>query len=64
MFQLYFFMFTSQLKNLESIGYESMAVLYNKNTASAYRLGTDAGQLFLNKNKRVGVEFTTFVGGE
>lgn len=53
-----------QLKELQSVGYESMAILVNKTNMDAYRLGSDNGQMFMKKNEQIGVDFVTFLGGK
>jgi hypothetical protein len=52
-----------QLKKLETVGYDSMLVLYNKTDGSAVKCGTDKGLSFLKCRGNVAVDFAQFVGG-
>jgi hypothetical protein len=52
------------LVELESVGIDSTVILFNKSNADAYRLGSTFGQLFLDRNPKVSLDFATFLGGK
>jgi hypothetical protein len=51
------------LLQLETVGYDSMLILYNKRNGSAVKCGTDKGLSFLKSRGNVAVAFAQFVGG-